>query len=140
MYNLQPLDYSNISGSTSINPNGSSNQNQQLNDTNAKTASFNISLMAGFLAFFTAIIAVGILSGLNISIFGSTVQLSQRAQNLLYNSLFYGGLWGIFSVLATIGINGLGLFSIPAFGAFFYLILTLIYILGINQQIQRSPQ
>lgn len=112
--------------------------NQQLTDAGVTSIVFNVTLLGGFLALFTSVVAVGILAGLNISIFGSTVQISSRSQNIIYNSMFYGGLWGIFSVLSTIGINGFGLFSLPILGYIFYGVLTLIYILGINEQIQTS--
>lgn len=133
MINFQDLDYSTTSGNSNLGI-----DKEQINDLGVNNATFNLTLMGGFITLFTVIIAIGVLSGLNISVFGSTVQISERSQKLLYNSTFYGGIWGIFSVLATTGINGLGLFSIPVFGAFFYIILTLIYVLGINQQIDSS--
>lgn len=139
MVNFNTIDYSTSSGNSDINTvQGSTNQQLQLNSLNSSNVSFNLTLMTGFLALFAVCIGAGILSGLNISIFGSTVQISERAQNLLYNSLFYGGLWGIFSVLATVGINGFGLFAFPVWGALFYLILTLLYVLGVNNQIQHG--
>jgi hypothetical protein len=130
MINLQPLS-TEYNGKIEQNTNG----NTQINDLSGNSATFQVSLMGGFIALFTAIAVVGVLSGLNISVFGSTVQISERSQKLLFNSLFFGGIWGIFSVLATVGLNGLGIFSIPIFGGVFYLILTLFYIFGINQQV-----
>jgi hypothetical protein len=99
---------------------------------------FTVGLSVGFLSLFGSAVIIGILSGLDISIFGSTVQISERSQKLIYHILFYGGLWGIFSVLSTIGINGLSLFAIPLWGILFYLILTLVYVLGVNQQIEST--
>jgi hypothetical protein len=97
---------------------------------------FSVTLLTGFIGFFVVVAIVGVFLGLDISIFGSTAKLDQRSQNIAYNALFYGGLWGIFSVLATIGINGLGLFTDMIWGTLIYTILTLVYVLGINQQIQ----
>lgn len=109
----------------------------QLTDLGVTSSTFSITLMAGFLALFISISVIGILSGLNISVLGSTVQISERSQNILYHSLFYGGLWGIFSTLATIGISGIGLFNVP-YGTIFYMLMTLFYVLGINSQIQQT--
>lgn len=113
--------------------------NDQL--TGLTSYSMNVSLIAGFVTLFLGIIVIGILSGLNISVLGSTVQISERSQKLLFNGLLYGGLWGLFSVLATIGVTGtvFGIFSIPLFGAIFYGILSLLYIIGISQQIDGAP-
>lgn len=119
---------------TSNNPDTSNST--QINDLGIVNTTFNITIMTGFLALFTAIIAVGVLTGLNISVFGSTVQLSLRSQKLVFVSMFYGGLWGLFSTLATVGLNGVGLFSIPTWGILFYLILTLFYIIGIDKLIE----
>jgi len=134
MINAQPIQTT-YSGTTSQDTNG----NDQISELGGSTASFNLTVMGGFLALFTAIAVVGILSGLNISVLGSTVQISQRSQSLMFNSLFFGGIWGIFSVLATTGINGVGMFAFPySMGVLFYLIMTLIYVMGINQQINKS--
>lgn len=102
---------------------------------------YTVTILGGFLGFFIGIVVIGVLIGIDVSIFGSTFSLSPRSQNIAYNALFYGGLWGIFSVTATVGINGLGLFSIPLeYSGFMYIILTLIYVLGINQQIQSGAE
>lgn len=132
MFNFQSPDFTG-EGNTNL-----PSQSSQLTDLGISNTSFTVTVMGGFIILFTTIAGVGIISGLNISVFGSTVQISQRAQNILYNALFYGGLWGIFSVLASTGISGLGIFSVPIFGALFYLILSLIYVLGINQQIEKG--
>lgn len=132
MFNLVPMNYTNTYGTLY----GSTNE--QLISLGVIDTTFNITLMGGFLSLFATVAGIGIATGLNISVFGSTVRISQRSQNIIYNSMFYGGLWGMFSVLATVGINGLGLFSIEIFGALFYLVLTLFYVLGINQQIQHD--
>lgn len=134
MMNFQTPDYSKASG-TINNP----SQAEQITTLGVTSTAFTLTLIGGFLVLFGAVAVIGILAGLNISVFGSTVKIDSRPQNIIYNSMFYGGLWGIFSVLATIGINGLGLFSLPIFGYLFYAILTLIYVLGINQQIQSDP-
>ena len=111
--------------------------NQQLIDLGVIEVSFNLVLITGFLTLFVSIAIIGILSGLNISVLGSTVQIHGRSQSILYNTLFYGGLWGIFSTLATVGLSsGIGLFDIPVFGIVLYAIMTLFYVLGINGQIQ----
>ncbi len=135
--NFVPYGYENIEDSFD-NPAKFSNgtYGQEIQQLEMMQANFNLTLELGFITFFIAIIAVGIIAGLNVSVLGSTVQISERSQKLVYNSMFYGGLWGIFSVLATIGIRGYGLFSIPVYGVLFYLILTLVYVLGVNQQIE----
>lgn len=99
---------------------------------------FDISLGIGFLGLMISSALIGILSGLQIEVIGSTLQLSEQAQKILQIGLFYVGLWGIFSLLASTGLLGIGIFSIPVFGILFYLILTLLYVLGIQQQISNS--
>lgn len=90
------------------------------------------------MTFFTIIATIGALSGLNIQVFGSTVKIDSHAQSIIFNGLFYGGLWGIFSVLTivsiTLGSTSIGLFAIP-YGSIFYLILSLIFIIGIVKEI-----
>lgn len=112
--------------------------NQQISDLGATETAFTITLAVGFISLFVAIAVIGILSGLNISVLGSTVGISERSQKLVYNVCFYGGLWGIFSVMATVGLNGFSLFSLPIWGLFFYIILSLFYVLGVNQQIESN--
>jgi len=99
------------------------------------STSITVVATAGFVTMFISMIVLGVLISVDWSLLGSTIKMGERGQKLIFNGLFYGGLWGLFSVLATIGINGVGLFSLPLLGIFTYLIMSLFYILGINAQI-----
>jgi hypothetical protein len=113
---------------------------------NIASTLFTITLSTGFLVVFIIVIIIGIFSGLQVQVLGSTLQLSERSQNLIFNILLFGGLWGLFSILASIGLNisgeQVGILSITIFGlnvgALGWFILTLIYCLGIVQQIQQT--
>lgn len=131
-FNFQTIGYTGESGTVDM-PYSSGTQIDQLN---LQQVTYQVTVMGGLIILFMTVIGVGILSGLNISLFGSTIQISQRSQNLLFNALVFGGIWGIFSTLAIVGVNNLSIFSVPVFGALLYFMLTLIYVLGVVKQIQ----
>ena len=91
---------------------------------------FSLIGIDGFLALIIGIIALGVLAGIHV--LGSG--LSDASINIIYKSVFYYVLWGIFSVFAY-GINDIGISSIPIFGMVIYLFLTIVYSIGIQQQI-----
>ena len=80
----------------------------------------------GIVALLIGFIAVAVLAG--ITVFGSGI--SESAQNVIYKSVFFYTIWGIFSILATSGIV-----SIPIFGTVIYIFLTLCYVIGVQSQI-----
>jgi hypothetical protein len=73
---------------------------------------------------------IGAIVGVNI--LGSG--LSTMAQAIVYKSVFYFGLWAIFSVLSVDLI-----FSIPIVGSVIWLVLTLFYCLGVQEQVGTHP-
>jgi hypothetical protein len=78
------------------------------------------------------IVCAGIGSVLGVSFLGSGI--STFSQAIIYKSVFYFGLWAIFSVLSIILIV-----SIPIIGLAFWLVLTLFYALGVQEQIGTHP-
>ena len=74
--------------------------------------------------------AIGALAG--VTILGSG--LSTISQTIIYKSIFYFGLWGIFSAL-SIAL----LLSIPFIGSVFWLALTVFYVVGVQEQIGTHP-
>lgn len=116
---------------------GYNGTNGQLDLSGISTNTVTLVLSTGFIALFLGMAIIGILAGLDIEVLGSTIKLSERSQKLMYNGLLYGGLWGLFSVLATTGVNGNGegLFSIQIGGIIIYAFMTLFYVLGVNQEI-----
>jgi hypothetical protein len=124
---------------TGINGYNGTNGQGQLDLSGLSDSALTLSLTVGFLALFIGMLVTGILIGLDVEVLGSTIKLSERSQKLAFNGLFYGGLWGLFSVLATVGVNGynIGLFSVPIGGIIIYAIMTLFYILGINEEMNK---
>lgn len=139
--NFQDLTTANYNDQYQTNTGVNVGSSEQLDVLGLNNQTMTVTLLAGFIALFAGICATGIIAGLNISVFGSTVQISERSQKIIFNILLYGGLWGIFSSLAMLGMNGIGLNSIPIFGILFYGLLSLFYILGISKEINSpSPQ
>lgn len=100
---------------------------------------FTIVATVGFISLFALITILGVLAGTKVEVLGSTIQLSDYSQKVIYNALTYLGIWGIFSVLSTVGLGGIGgIFSIPILGLFGYVFLTLLYVTGIVQEINGS--
>lgn len=120
---------------------GNYGDNEQLINLGIISLPFEVVAGVGFITFFTIIAGIGALSGLNIEVFGSTVKISEQSQKIIFNGLFYGGLWGIFSVLAVTSLtfagSMIGLFSVP-YGSIFYLILSLVFVIGIVKQINQT--
>jgi hypothetical protein len=90
---------------------------------NLGTFTFGSDMLIGLLIF------VGIIAtSIGIAVFGSG--LSTFAQAVIYKTLFYYGLYGILSVFSLST-----LFTIPIVGSAFWCILTLCYVVGVQQQI-----
>jgi hypothetical protein len=119
-YNSNSYNVSSVTGTQIIN--GSS---QSYNVAGQTVPTFELIGVDGVLALMIGLIAIGAIAG--ISILGSG--LSNSAQNIIYKSVFYYALWGIFSVLAFSGIS-----SIP-FGTLIYLAFTIFYAVGVQEQI-----
>lgn len=74
--------------------------------------------------FFSVLVAIGvIILLLGVRVVGSG--LNDEALRLISFILIYGGMWGCLSLLA----RGF-LFNIPYFGLFFYVFLTILYVIG----------
>lgn len=84
----------------------------------------------GFLALLIVFVAIGAIAGIHF--LGSG--LSDSSINIIYKSAFYYTLWGVFSVLG-LGVGDYGLSSIPIFGTVIYIVFTLMYIIGVQSQI-----
>ncbi len=84
----------------------------------------------GLLALLIGFVAIGVTIG--ISILGSG--LSESSQNILYKSIVYYAIWGIFSVFAY-NMGVIGISNIPTFGSLIYLFMTIVYTVGVQQQI-----
>ena len=101
--------------------------NQTLNEEESKyiketsSAVFDINMTTGIIALIIGLVAVGVIAG--IRILGSG--LSEYSVKLIHKSTVYYGLWGIFSAFSFVAFE-----SIPFFGLFIWLGLTLIYSLG----------
>lgn len=76
----------------------------------------------GLLAFVIGLSAVGV--GVGVQIFGSG--LSDTSVKIMYYSTVYFAIWGVFSALSYVSIT-----SIPVFGSLCWLVLTLIYAIGV---------
>lgn len=88
--------------------------------------SFSMNTTQGILA---VIIAVSIIASLiGINVLGSG--LSETTVKILYNTIFFYGIWGLFSVYALEK-----LLLIPVGGWIIYALLTGAYSLGINKRI-----
>lgn len=100
-------------------------------ETGQSIPSVDIIGVDGLLALLIGFIAIG--TALGITIFGSG--LSNSSQNVIYKSVFFYALWGIFSALGC-GVSGdVGLLSIPIFGTLIYIIISLCYVVGVQSQI-----
>lgn len=95
----------------------------------AADAVFNVNMIAGFIALIIGLVAVGVVAGVHVLSSG----LSEYSVQLIHKATTYYGLWGVFSALAFIGFA-----SIPYFGGFFWLGLTLAYSLGFFQSLGGS--
>jgi hypothetical protein len=100
---------------------------------NATTTIDSISLIGvdGLLALMIGFIAIATLLGVHF--FGSG--LSDSSINIIYKSTVFYTIWGIFSFLGLGVGNEYGIISIPVFGVIIYFILTLVYVVGVQSQI-----
>lgn len=85
---------------------------------------FGISVTEGILVSLVAIVAFGTAIGIKVLDSG----ISEFSQKIIFVSALYGGIWGIFSVLAYDLIM-----EIPTMGWFLFFVLTIIHFLGIFQ-------
>lgn len=131
LLNISAIDMSYNGTLASMNTTG----NQTLNGTTQElsqqqqSSSFAVDMTTGLIALIIGLVAVGVVAG--IRVLGSG--LSEFSVNLIYKAVVYYGLWGMFSALAIDGF-----ISIPFFGAFFWLGLTLVYSLGFFQSIGKG--
>jgi hypothetical protein len=98
----------------------------------AGTKHFDLNLdpIQGVLIILAAAIIIGTASGIHI--LGSG--LGDLGQKLLYNSLIYFGLWGIFSIL---GFNLLNQMDY-GFGFLIWIVLTICYVIGFTRTTEGS--
>lgn len=88
-------------------------------------ASFD--LQTGVIALIIVMIAIGVIAG--VQVLGSG--LSDFSVSVIYKSVFFYSVWLLLSLFGTPSM-----FSVPIFGVVFYFFLTLVYSLGVVQQIQ----
>jgi hypothetical protein len=125
---VQSLSYTTFSAPANYTQSGTSGQqtlngnNSQSLSTGSKTYNFGLGLTTGFLIFLTVAVAIGVASG--ITILGSG--LSGSSVMIIFKSTVFFMMWGFCSAL------GIGLIvSVPVFGYVIYLILTLLYSVGV---------
>lgn len=97
-----------------------------LENVEASGFTFEISSSLGLIALVGVLIAFATLAGLKFMGFG----LGELAQSAVFKGTAYIAVWGVFSLLALTLIT-----SIPVFGPVFYLFLTILYALGVINQI-----
>jgi len=111
----------------------SAKANQTLNEAESEFIQetsdtvFDINMITGIVALIIGLVAVGVVCG--IKILGSGIDTF--SVKLIYKSTTYYGLWGIFSALSFTVFS-----SIPFFGLFIWLGLTLCYSLGFFQTLE----
>lgn len=84
----------------------------------------------GILAIMIGIVVVGAAIGFHL--FGSGI--SDYSQAIIYKTMLYYSIWGVFSAL-SVGL----ITSIPFVGLFFWIGLTLFYSIGFQEQIGSHP-
>lgn len=125
------IDYT-YSSSNAINP---ATGEQILNGTTStmeqqgSTAIFDVNMTGGLIALIVVLVVVGAVAG--IRVLGSG--LSTYSVALIHKSAVYYGLWGVFS-----GLSYVAFASLPIFGLFLWVGLTLIYSLGFFQTLNGS--
>lgn len=85
------------------------------------------SFQTGIIALIIVMIAVGVIAGIHV--LGSG--LSDTSINVIYKSVFFYSVWILLSVFGYPAIN-----SVPVFGWILYFTLTLLFSLGVVEQIQ----
>ena len=85
----------------------------------------SISIWGGGLALIAIGFGLSILSGLNISIFGSGVTVSETAQRLVFNLTIFSGIW--------VAVSGVNIYFVMAnqYSMLFFLLLSLLYFIGL---------
>lgn len=100
-------------------------------ETGYTVPAFSIIGIDGLLALIIGMLTLGTVLGIHF--LGSG--LSDSTINIIYKSVLFYAIWGIFSVFA-LGTGNIGILSIPMqMGTIMYIFLTLIYSIGIQQQI-----
>jgi hypothetical protein len=131
LYNMQPLNFNtwNSSNTYAQNPYTSSstvNNNPQNMTISGSSLPFGLDLNTGVIAVLITAVAIGTVSG--ILVLGSGVNTVSTM--IVFKSSLFFMIWALFS------ITGLAmLIAIPLFGWVIYLFLTLIYSIGVAQQI-----
>lgn len=113
----------NMTYNGSILANGSAviNGSQTTVNTGKESVAFSIDPVGGFIIMITIVLGVGIAAG--IRAVGSG--LADTTIELITKATFFLGLWGVLS-----GFGYSVLSSLPLFGAYIYLMLTLSYVVG----------
>lgn len=116
---------------------GTQNNNGSSSDFSVGTSygDFSTTLISGIIAIIIALMAVGAIAG--IRVLGSGI--SDTSVKIIYNSVLFYAIWGILSVFTLNGLDADGLLSIPfGVGIWIWFIMTLLYSLGIVQQINST--
>jgi hypothetical protein len=129
-YNNETFDQNLASGYTSDSINGTFTENGEEKSISQDEAeyTFAINETQGIIAIVIAVSIIGSLIG--IRVLGSG--LSEMTVKILYNTIFFYGVWGLFSVFSLEL-----LLLIPIGGWIIYLLLTGILSFGIVQQINK---
>lgn len=101
----------------------------QTMDIEGYGVSAGFDLETGVIAVVIVVMAIGVVAG--ITVLGSG--LSDVSVSIIYKSVMFYTLWLLLSVFGLEGIT-----TVPIFGWVFYFFLTLVYSLGVVQQIQGS--
>ncbi len=123
------LSYNNTLSGIAQEGNQTLNEEESQLRQEAADAAFTVNMTAGFIALIIGLVAVGVVAGIHV--LGSG--LDTYSVQLIHKATVYYGLWGVFSALALTG-----LITIPFFGAFFWLGITLVYSLGFFQSLGGS--
>lgn len=87
---------------------------------------FDFNPITGAILILLLLLVLAVLVGLKFAGFG----LSDESVRIIINVVVYGGIWGALSLLGYGAIN-----AIPFFGGFIYIILTIMYVLGVQQRV-----
>lgn len=127
------IDTTTFGGNTTINQPGEITVNGTTTNVTipgSGVQTFNMSgIQMALVILFSAII-LGTVTGIHF--LGSG--LSDTTQKIIFNSVIYLGLWGIFSILAYDLLSDMS--TELGFGILLWMILTIVYIIGFAQTIQ----
>lgn len=128
IYNGQDFDENLASGYSSESINGTFTENSEEKSLAIEEDEYNFAIdeTQGIIAIVIAVSIIGSLIG--IQVLGSG--LSEKTVSILYNTIFFYGIWALFSVFSLAY-----LVLIPVGGWVIYGILTGVYSFGINKQI-----